>query len=324
MLEESKFMKTQLIKSEDPCLLFDEFLYCDLKERLPLIVGPNVYLDHTPYDILDRKDLPELAPGVFPGYPFSKPAPLCLRSPATGVGQWRLPSDVLFFLTLHALRLCKPAEIKIEGSFELGRGSDIKSMTLFHLTSPWKPEDNANYYTAKDIKFSEKVAQRQLDLWGLKYKRINSAMVLFSQVTCGFSKSFQMSYLALFAALEALFVPKGKKAKTLACRAANFLSPFNFPELKDWLEKEYECGRNDLVHGVQDVVPWAKDLSPEKAVALGRLHEITRLSILGFMSLGDNQLESLSKRSGKELQKELDSIVPPSGRFLEGQQMWCA
>jgi hypothetical protein len=142
-----------------------------------------------------------------------------------------------------------------------------------------------------------------------------------------------MSYLALFASLEALFVPEGNnKAATLARRASDFLSTFEGHRPMDflgsegihrWLKKEYRDGRSNLVHGVQDVTPWTKNIGDEKEKAFGRLHEVVRLCILGFMSLDDEKLAFLSNSSGTRLQKELNNLGPAPGEFLEGQRMWC-
>jgi len=318
--------------SGDVFLLFRQLPY-DFGKDLPLCAGPDVYLDRTPRDVLDHryedKDMDKehrlLVSYVLPGYdlPGMGLVNCCLRCPGNltaGLG-----THERFFLSIGALRLRKPVGIKVAGVFKLGQGDYlIEDPGLFHLTSSWQPNATARY-SAEDIESGAKIAERELHLWNLKCKRLTSAIVFFSQATYGLIKSFPMAYLALFCALEALFVPDSNKAKTLANRASKFLDGFKFPEpLRDWLEKEY-TRRSNLAHGVQDFIPLEKaPLSEKKKLALGRLHEITRLSILGFMSLTDNQLESLSKRSGQELQKELDSIVPPSGRFLEGQEMWCA
>lgn len=305
------------IQPGDTFLLFDNFPY-GFKEPLPLAVGPNVYLDVTPQGVLDviNPPLADLGFGLSQYY--------CLRSPVAEVRQSGLEPSDLFFLSITALRLRAPLAIKVVLQFK--REGNTSYIKPFLFTSPCQPDPNAPY-SAEDIRLSAKIAERQLELYNSDYKRIMSAMVLFSQVTCSFSKSFQMAYLALFAALEALFVSKEEyaKAKPLARRAANFLSSFKSQfsaPLKDWLEEEYKCGRNKLVHGVQDVVPWSKELSEEKRLVLGRLHEIARLSILGFMS-DNTKLESLSRNTGKQLQKELDSLSPATGRFLNGQRVWC-
>lgn len=319
-----------MINPGDVFLLFRQLPY-DFGKDLPLCAGPDVYLNRTPQEVLDHRYKDEdsnkehriLVNYVLPGYglPGMGLVNCCLRCPGNltaGLG-----THERFFLSIGALRLRKPVGIKVAGVFKLGQGDYlIEDPGLFYLTSSWQPKDTC--YSAQDIEFGAKIAEWQLHLWSLKYERINSAMVLFSQAT--FTGYFQLAYLALFCALEALFVPKGKKAESLANQTAKFLSSFTFPEppLNDWLKREY-IRRNNLAHGVQDFIPLGKAPLPEKKkLALGRLHEITRLSILGFMSLGDDELRSLFGSSGKRLENQLDSIAPASGRFLEGQKMWCA
>ena len=130
-----------------------------------------------------------------------------------------------------------------------------------------------------------------------------------------------MSYLGLFRALEALFVPTGqRKHKTLACRVALFLDLSD--RQRQWLQEEYALGRSTLAHGVDDAMPWS-ELPPEKWQALGCLHEMTRLCVLGFMSLDDEVLRSLSDKSGKKLETLLNDLPPATGKLVQGQTMWC-
>ena len=187
--------------------------------------------------------------------------------------------------------------------------------------SPWQPHRD-RFYTPADISAAADIASRLIELDRLVYKRITTALVYFSQVTVGLSQSFQLSYLGLFAALEALFVPTGKnKDATLGARVSTFLAKFDFPEnLRQWLSKEYRYGRNNIAHGVHEV-SFGTRLQDVRGKAFGRLHEIVRLCILGFMALGDKQLRSLSIMTGGNLRKELDNLSPASGRFIEGQQM---
>ena len=311
-------------KPGDSFLLFDTLPY-DFREDLPLPVGLNVYLDDTPQNVLRSANPPSLAHYVLPGFgsPGRRLTNCCLRSPACDDRPAQLTPTDLFFLSVTALRLRAPIGVAIAGQFDLGRDDClIENPTLFHLMSPWHPDGNA-CYSGEDVRFAAQLAERQMQIAERKYTRLLSAVVLFSQVTCGHSKSFQMTYLALFSALEALFVPKGDRARTLARRVANFLAHLRFPgSLHDWLKKEYEDGRNKLSHGVQDVTPWTR-IGESQSRAFGRLHEVTRLCILGSMSLDDQKLASISGSAGERLQKELDSLQPGRGRFLDGQRMWC-
>lgn len=321
-------MKAPPQKPGDVFLLFRALPY-NFKKELPLAIGPNVYLDNTPQDILIKANCPLEDDPVDPAFYLPAYGALmnrCLRIPTVKLQSRLRPSD-LFFLSVTALRLCAPLTINISIQFKLGDNSAlIKEPALFLLGSPWQPDNNA-CYSDEDIRLCEEITKQLISVLQQKNKRIMSAATLFSQVTCGFSKSFQMSHLALFAALEALFVSKEEcdKAKLLACRASTFLSNFDFPEnLNVWLENEYKNRRNNLAHGVHDLDPFAKTLRPESEKAFGRLHEVTRLCVLGFMSLEDNKLASLSQSKGKQLQRELVNISPAKGQFLEDQRMWCS
>ena len=311
-----------------PCdvfLLFDTLPY-EFDEELPLTTGPNVYLEDTPIGVLDAVNPPSEADFVLPGYHLGLGANCCLRTPVVEIQQPGLGSTDLLFLSVSALRLRKPIVIKIAGGFELGSEENLlKNTMLYNISSSYQPYSNERY-SGEDIFLSKKISERLMYIVESNYSRIISAYVLFSQVTIGFSKSFQMAYLALFSALEALFIPhngnKATKATSLAQRTANFLSNFDFPEsLYDWLKNEYNQGRNKLAHGIQDISPWT-GLREGKKGSFGRLHEITRLCILGFLSLDDMELESLSRLKRTQLQQKLDNLSPATGRFLEGQRMW--
>lgn len=314
-------MSAPLAGPGDNILLFGRLPNYLVLEELPLAAGPGVYLDKIPRSVLDGASPPEFADYVLPGYHVDRAlwSDYCLRSPQAEYREAEVEPGVLLFNCVAALRLRAPMEIRIEGWFELGKNNEVKNPRLLHLKSAWQP-DWVGGYSAHDVALAADIARRQLELWRRKYQRIVTGTMLFLQVTCGFSRSFQMSYLGLFSALEALFVPPQKKKDvTLADRAARFLA---LPKrVGDWLRGEYGSGRNRLAHGDDDAVPWT-NLRDERAQAIGGLHEVTRLSILGFMSLENEKLEELSERSAKRVQSKLDALAPAVGRFMEGQQMW--
>lgn len=305
----------------DSFLLFSSLPGHFLPEDLPLAVGPDVYLEKTPVEVLDRADPSAFADFVLPGYhvDWSFWSEYCLRCPRADNRASTRDAGNLLFNSVAGLRLRLPARICIEGKFDLGHSHEIKNAALFHLQSPWSSESRS-YYLLDDVAWAADIAKRQLELWERGYKRIVTATLRFLQVTCGFSVSYQMSYLGLFSALEALLVPHGQdKHATLAHRAAQFLA---LPEtLQDWLENEYARGRNLLAHGVDDAMPWSK-LREDHRVLFGALHELTRLCILGFMCMGDDELETLSMRSVSRVQTRLTSLPPAAGRFIHGQQAW--
>jgi hypothetical protein len=287
-------------------------------------LGVSVYLDNTPQGVLDSVDPSALADYVLPGYhlPGHGLVNCCLRCPAGQPQQSSPDVSVLFFESLTALRLRAPLSIEVAGQFRLGSNDDlIQEPTLYQVFSPWQPVATARYTTA-DIASANDIAIRFRQVSESSYHKLKSATVLFAQVTCGHSKSLQMAYLALFAALEALFTPRGNYASTLACRISTYLQPFSFPgSLRDWLEEEYRTGRNNIAHGVQNIAPRITAQGNGTEV-FGKLHEITRLSILGFLSLDEQKLAAHSTATGTELQNMLNSLGQARGRFVDDQQYW--
>ena len=309
----------------DAFLLFHSLPY-DFSQDLPLVVGPGVFLDNTPHDVLQASDPAALTDYVLPGYnlPGHGTPNCCLRCLDLETRRLGREATDLFFIALTALRFHAPLGIEVAGQFELGdQNNQIAKPTLYEICSPWQPDANARYSSA-DLAVVADIAARWMHIGQTGFTRLISAGVLFAQVSCGHSKSLQIAYLALFAALDALFVPQGNKARTLARRVGNFLSSFTFPvSLNDWLKREYEQGRNNLAHGVQDVVPWTRTRN-HRVEAFGRLHEITRLSLLGFFSLDDQKLGVLSPQSGTKLQTELDNLGRATGRYVDSQRFWCS
>lgn len=306
--------------SGDLYLLFQHLPY-DFAEDLPVYLGPGVCMDNTPQSLLDSAEK-GLADFLLPGYnlPGMGLNNCCLRSyPSHNLESLR--PENLVFIALLCLRLQVPLQIQIGGQFRLGEDKDpIQEPSLYYLSSPWGI--NGLRYTPSAIEKSSAIMERVLTLKQLCADRLIAALILFSQVTLGQSKSFQLSHLGLFSALEALFVPSGDKGFSLSKRISAFLRDFDFPDPIDgWVKSEYIKGRHKLAHGIHDATFDAK-LRPERYQAFGRLHEITRLALLGFLSMESEALRELSRSSGRTLQKLLDSISTASGVFLEEQKFW--
>lgn len=311
-------------KPGDLFLLFHHLPY-NFEEDLPLPIGPDVCLDNTPQIWLDSAE-EGLADYLLPGYslPGMGLNNCCLRCFSRSSPEKKLAPENSIFLSLLCLRLHSPLAIKIGGQFRLGDDDDrILDPTLYELYSPWSINGSIRY-TPSAIAESAAIAERLIVIEQLSLNRLITGLIFFSQVTLGQSTSFQLSHLGLFAALEALFVPSGNKAASLSQRIANFLCNFKFPEPMDkWIKDEYINGRHKLAHGIHDATFGTK-LRPERYQAFGRLHEITRLSILGFLSMDSEKLKELSKSSGNSLQKALDNLSPASGNFLKAQKCWAS
>jgi hypothetical protein len=211
----------------DVFLLFHELPF-DFTEQLPLALGPGVCLDATPWNLLETVK-PALADYILPGYHLpGRQNHCCLHSYEASLPHFR-PATLLF-IAITALRLRTPLGIHIAGSFTCGPADNpIAECNLYQMASPWQPQRD-RVYTPTDIRAAADIANRLVEIDDLCYRRITTALVYFSQVTVGLSQSFQLSYLGLFAALEALFVPTGKnKDATLGAIAAKLIfSPLGY------------------------------------------------------------------------------------------------
>lgn len=309
-------------KPGDLFLLFQKLRY-DFEEDLPLPIGPDVCLDNTPQSWLDAAE-EGMADYLLPGYslPGRGLNNCCLRCFCKPSTEKKLGPEYLLFTSLLSLRLHFPLYIRIGGQFCVGDDEDrIIDPTLYELSSPWSA-DGPKSYTPNAIAESAAIAERIIEIDQLDLNRLITGLIFFSQVTLGQVDSFQLSYLGLFAALEALFVPSGKKANSISQRISHFLCNFEFPEsMYKWVRDECINGRHKLAHGIHDATFGTK-LRPERYQAFGRLHEITRLSLLGFLSMDSEKLKELFKSSVKSLQKKLDNLSPASGSFLKAQRIW--
>lgn len=303
----------------DVFLLF-EHLPLDFNSELPLPLGQGVCIDNTPFSWLESAQ-PGVADYVLPGYSLRIPiSNACLR--AFPISSRTELQPHLLFNALLALRLYAPLPIRVEGRFRVGPSDNrILEHALYHIESPWSPA-NTQLYSATDVRHARSICDKLLSIEQLGPSRLQTAVLLFSQITVGMSWSFQLATLGLFAALEALFVPKEKKARTISRRVACFLEGFRFPEpMESWLEKEYVKLRSTISHGIDDAI-LGQQLRPERGQVFGRLHEIARLALLGFLSLSTEDLTLLSGSSGTRLQRALDQLKPISGEFLQNQKMW--
>ena len=305
-------------KIGDHYLLFHNLPY-DFSADLPLALGGGVCLEYTPQQWLEAAE-DGLAAYLIPGYglPGMGLNNCCLRGYASsGPGINVTPVDLLF-LSLIALRLHEPTAMQIAGQFRLGRDEDrLLEPTLYQLSAsvparglPYKPSD---------IAIAAAIADRMLAIDRNDFRRLQTALIFFGQVTLGVSKSFQLSHLGLFAALEALFVPSGNKAAGLSRRVSRFLEGFQAPDgTEAWVKREYVNGRNRLAHGVHGAT-FGTRLEPSNREAFVKLHEIVRFCLLGFLSLDDQMLRTLTLSSGTVLQRALDDMGSAMGPFVQGR-----
>ncbi len=323
-------------KAGDVFLLFMELPYhFDDSGEPPIKILENLYLDRTPSVLLDPKRFSSSNHRV-----DSRNAALinmvlsgvrrhyCLRYENDKINQNHDKIAELFSTFITALRLQKPCLIEVAGRFTFGGDDDPMQDTdlLLCLTSVHNLTDGS-FYSQKDIQISSDITKELLEILQCgDENRIKSAITYFSQVTQGFSQySFQLSYFGLWAALEAIFKPNGDKAKTLARVITVYLFPgfgsphFSSPQdMERWLKDEYLHGRSELIHGSHIAPPNLRNVtkSPD---AFSKLHEITRLCLLGFLSLEKSKRTQILQQKGKQLQHTLRQA---KGKYLDQQKMY--
>ncbi|MCA9501189.1 MAG: hypothetical protein KC588_18500, partial [Nitrospira sp.] len=179
----------------DIFLLFNDLPY-DFSADLPLPIGKGVCLDTTPQEWLDDSE-PGLANYLLPGYslPGVGLNNCCLRCFHRPNSTEDLSPRDLLFLSVLALRLYSPIGIKIGGEFCLGGNNDrIQDPALHQIASSWN-QTNLGPYTPAAIILSNSIAVRLLAVKGLNLSRLQTALIFFGQVTIGFSRSNQLSYM---------------------------------------------------------------------------------------------------------------------------------
>ena len=309
-------------KPGDVILLFHHLPF-DFGRELPIPLSDGVCLDQTPQKWLDGTDS-GLADFLLPGYslPGIGLNNCCLRCHDVGAPVENLSAVDLLFRAVLALRLHRPLRIEVGGTFRVGNPDDrILDPTRHELSSPWNATETTPY-TAEAVANAGLIAGRLRFVEQFRFRQLQAGLILFGQVTTGFSKSYQLSYFGLFSALEAVFSPTGNKARSLAKRASSFLQSVDFPVcLEDWVRDEYVNGRSTIAHGKYNA-SFGSGISPDRLATFATLHEITRLTLLGFLSLDDSTLRRLSKETGTALRNSLDELSSPSGHYLEDQRPW--
>lgn len=333
-------MKQPSYKQRDVFLLFKELPYDFHSGNLPIKILENLYFDNTPSELLDPHrfyslsdvngllEYAGLVNMILPGHtlPGMGIVQCCLRYDNAKDNQYSdCKPSTLFSIFITSLRLQKPCPIIVGGQFEVGSSDEPIQKPSYSrlLTSPHNPKPKLRY-SKNDVQLSSEISKDLLKIHQLNNKsRIKSALIYFSQVTQGFSISLQLCYLGLWAALEAIFHPTGNnKAETIARRITAYLSAFDLPEdMESWLKIEYIHRRSTFIHGLHVAEPTLQNTRRGKE-AFPKLHEITRLCLLGFISLDQSEQIQISKQKGKQLQQKLDSLGQAKGKYLNQQKMY--
>jgi hypothetical protein len=323
----------------DVFLLFQEIPYdFDDRGEPPIKILENLYFDWTPQKLLDSKrfssDRPDdLRNSALVNMVRSGPRRhYCLRYENGKINQNPDKIAELFSIFITALRLQKPCLIEVAGRFTFGGDDEPMQDTdlLLCLTSVHNLTDGS-YYSQNDLQHSSDITKDLLEILQSGDENwIKSALTYFSQVTQGFSQySLQLSYLGLWAALEALFQHEDEKiGKTLAKRITAYLfSGFGFPhfdspqDMEEWLKNEYKHRRNRFAHGSHIATPTLQNIT-KAPDAFSKLHEITRLCLLGFLTFDKSERTQILQQTGKQLQHTLDNLGQARGKYLDQQQMY--
>jgi hypothetical protein len=91
--------------------------------------------------------------------------------------------------------------------------------------------------------------------------------------------------------------------------------------MENWLETEYIHRRSKYAHGWHVAPPSLQNIRRGKD-AFPKLHEITRLCLLGFISLDQSKLVEISTQTGQKLQQKLDRLGQAKGKYLNQQKMY--
>jgi hypothetical protein len=317
-------MKTTTLYDRDLVFLFSNLPF-DYETDLPLSPTAGVTVAATPQALLDTPDTDHLPCYVLPGtkLPGMGINHCCLISRRSEALRPNLTRESHLFSYLAALRLLAPAPISPASHFVYGGDADpISRPVLLNMRSTWQPNVSYRYSGAQILRAGE-LLDRMSGYLTAGPDRLKYALMMFTQVTSGFSLSYQMCVLGLYAALEALFAPSGGRnyAKTLGGRVGAFLSAYdNGVGICAWLEQHYLAERHSLAHGFWQFSS-DTDRRDGRTQEFGMVHEIVRVSLLGFLSMAPDET-ALLNLTGKRLQRALDGLTPADGDFVKGQRMW--
>ena len=321
--------------SKDDIFLLFNNLPIDSCDSPPMQIAPGVLLESCPTEIfhksiLENNDVSFSFDCCVPGY-YSQIFydAFCLRTPVGLNNNKKVNPLSLLFITVVCLRLVKPLYIKIAGSFKYHNHDDpINEPVIYWNETPWPNKDtycrdDEQLYYHEDLEICYNLVKRVLEIDALKFERFIGAFVLFAQVSRGATSSYQMAYLALFAILETLFNPGSSKiASILSKRIDAFLNTikkdFSIAEL---INDQYISERN-IIHGKQSLSSINQKLSKEKYEIFGKMYEICRLSLLGFISMSDKQLEIYATDSNSRNNNRYNNMKPADGEFMLNQKFW--
>jgi hypothetical protein len=321
----------------DEFLLFSDLPF-DFEAGLPLDLACGVFIDspRPAYNAVDAdEDLAVLATPY--RHVGMGEVHVCFRRRHTRKIDSEKARDDLW-LALLALRLVHPIHIRTTACFAVE-----DNRLVGHGLAESALETRINFSAAGPISEQivakvRKVNLRIRTLRGGGLERTRSALILFDHVTTGRAISWQLSVLGLFSCLECLFPqPDPKLTRRLAIagethgvrlarRVEAFLQPVRRPtRLRSWLSDAYKTTRNPLAHGFHEATFGGKrTTSVIRIRLLQRLHEVARVTLLGFLGFTDIELRTLLPADAGQIatQNAIDRVGGAPREFLREQRLW--
>ncbi|TET36750.1 hypothetical protein E3J61_00310 [Candidatus Dependentiae bacterium] len=247
--------------------------------------------------------------------------------------------DEVFSDFILALRLVKPLPIHVSGAFTYQGKNRFDNpvlwwrQTIINTGFPRKT-GRIDQYNEDDFKKARNIYGRiqELKKHPRKYRRLLWAIIWFQEVTLGVSTSYSMLYQDLFVSLEGFFGSPGKATK-LGQRVSGFLagiySPAKAERLGEFIYDQYEKKRNNISHGnpAFNASIGRGSLSLAKYRELLKIHEIARVTLLGFLGWNEGWLKEHSLvEFGPSKRGEFDNFFSDkkaSSLFLGNNKKLC-
>jgi hypothetical protein len=335
MIEGSK------LQDGDKIFLFTAFSYD--YSMLPLNIMEGVDLIKRPEedDLYSVSDVIRPYCYALPALSVNMPVPhVCIRISSKYSNQ-----DEIFWDLILALRLLKPLHIGVSGSFIYSAVDKCANPALYNLFSVLNAEDiykisrpeathRPSYqYMSADFKIVAQLLKkiRSLRCKPSKNKRLLNALHSFGSITRGQGTTYSIIFDELFKVLGSLFA--SAKSARLGYSVDEFFMDVQLRKKTwgKWVTLQYTNKRNKVSHGNPMYLMSGNKFSfligKTQYYDLFKLHEIARLSLLGFLGLSNKQLDGHSQKTvadqeNLEKSKNFLKQLKTSPEFLKNQTMW--
>lgn len=294
--------------------------------QLPVDLGAGVRLaDPSPaYDVINRCQVHQvtLVPYHLRGQPLVR---ICLaRDLKASTNEQKARDDV--YLAYYAMRLAMPVLTATSGALIIEDGQVVSPTR--DARGAFRSACSGPAYTIDAFETARVLNLRMRTLKGPGLDRMRSALALYSHVDLGSVQSWQLTYLGLVGVLECVFpqpfprtvadrmtVRDASYGDRLGRRVAAFLRGSGSARgLAAFIAGSYKARRNKVAHGFHPV-RGAGRLRKQNAKLVLRLHHISRLVLLGMLSLENDVLAALlpSAAGALAVQNGLDEIATVRG-----------